>query len=33
MTTGANLRIEVLQSSGGALNLQTTSGGVVEQVA
>lgn len=33
MSTGANLRIEVFQNSGGALNLQTTSGGVVEQVA
>lgn len=29
---GDNLRIEVWQSSGGNLNLQTTSGGIVEQV-
>ena len=33
MDAGDNLRIEVFQDSGGALNLQTTSGGVVEQVA
>lgn len=32
MGTGDNLRIEVFQNSGGALDLQTTSGGVVEQV-
>lgn len=32
MGSGDNLRIEVYQTSGGALNLQTTSGGVVEQV-
>lgn len=32
MGPGDNLRIEVFQSSGGALNLETTSGGVVEQV-
>jgi hypothetical protein len=32
MGVGDNVRIEVFQTSGGALNLQTTSGGVVEQV-
>lgn len=33
MGVGDNLRIEVFQNSGGAINLQTTSGGVVEQVS
>lgn len=33
MGSGDNLRIEVFQSSGAALDLQTTSGGVVEQVS
>jgi hypothetical protein len=33
LSAGDNLRLEVFQDSGGALKLQTTSGGVVEQVA
>lgn len=32
MGTGDNLRVEVFQDSGGALDLQITSGGVVEQI-
>lgn len=32
MGAGDNLRLEVFQNSGGSINLQTTSGGVVEQV-